>query len=61
MITTVHEWLRSQGYGSVKEWALDSGYREIHGERGDFWVDDEGYVVNVYDRLIEVLEGWDYE
>lgn len=25
------------------------------------FVNDEGYVVNVYDRLIEVLEGWDYE
>lgn len=54
---TVTSYLSVNGYGSVEEWAVDSDYRVIVGDGGDFWVDDEGYVVDIVSQLLAVIEG----
>lgn len=58
MNTVVKKYLEENGYKSIKDWAKDSDYRMVSRFwDGDYWVDEQGYRVNIDEQLLAVIEG----
>lgn len=47
----VDEYLRKNGYASIEDWGRDSDKQEKNGE----WFDENGYLVNLEDYLMELI------
>ena len=50
----VDEWVLSDGYVSVEDWAFDSNYR--YEKSTDTWFDEGNNEVNIYEQAYAVME-----
>jgi len=55
-VALVNSYLKQQGYDSVPEWALDSGYMNMDDD-GDDWYDEHGNIVDIHKYLVGIANG----
>lgn len=55
-VSQINAYLSSQGYESIPEWALDSGYMNVDDD-GDDWYDENGNVVDIHQHLLGIVNG----
>ena len=52
----IGNYLVSNNYSSLDEWALDSDFHHVQTYTSDYWVDDFGYVVSIEHALLAAIE-----
>ena len=55
----IAKYLENSGYKSVEEWALDSDY--VYDDNEDIWLDEEGNVVDIEQKLWYTIDSMEEE